>query len=1265
MSQRVCLPPSEENADAQKHISKIERKNIDIQKERALSLLPRLEIKSIVIRPLDADTLSRYAFQVDSAKPGDVGSVDSTVMGTYADDVKCSTCDQDSMACNGHPGYIILPKMYIYPNLITIVFNTLKSVCNSCSRPLLCRELLRDLGILKTTGYGRLQRIADEISTKSSCTEQKSACLEGSCFLQQNNCSEHESHLEKQNVEKCTPNPQYRIVKPTDGLPFIGIINSNVKGAAPTRMDIGRIKEILESISLLDCELLGFMNGVRPHHFISPYMPVISMACRPAEYRGGLEPHPLTNAYRAVVSAVNAYKGVTINTATGMDVTGKQKYAMDVLEKTVSALMIGSDDTKSKFPQKIDSVRHIIAGKGGLIRSGLMGKRVDFCGRAVLSPGIVKFGEVEVPTIFQTEITTPVSVTRYNLEECQKLYDNGNVISVKMESKNNKTILYRVDGIFKKNHPNYQLRPGFLIMRKSQDGDFVMFNRQPTVHKQAMMGYSIRFSKHTTDPLGRQQPTWVIGNHISTSTPHNLDFDGDEGNIHKMQTADAQVEAETIANVRNCVMSAQNNQPIMGLVYNDPSAAYILTESEFDLRHPLNDKEREMLLSVVFDPENEVEQKERRSYDQRVAAAIRYDTTNSFKNGINSGRLIFSAIFPGDFWYEKKGKENTVKVVNGILVSGQISKSHIGTSRGSMIQSIWKWHGPMKTTQFITRGQFLLDKFLSIYGLTISYNDCFPETKEGQMEMERVKREARDKAEISLEMLGSNENLTAIERGAREDQILVILNNKQAMGMIIGNEVLSKNNPLNIMSKSGAKGSEPNTAQITASLGQQYIYGKRFKKILADGTKTLPYFPANPADTYLEAYGYCNNSFRDGLEPAELFFHAATSRTNIINTALRTADVGAINHRSIKCLEDVRVEYDGSVRNSSGNIFEFTYYDGFDAAELVTQKSSRMGDTVSFINVKELVGRVHMLEPLVESKWQRTYKFKSLYDDSKMREILQSSMSRFGPTVFSSIQEQLESRDNTDESIFNRLAKEYAIRTSSQESINEIGQNRLTSVLKEVKNEVNITPSTSILDFGGGDGNAAVIASREFKIPQIDVTDYDSDSTITSPHIRYKKLMGSTLPYSNNQFDIVVSLLGFHHASDRKKLIDEFYRIISPNGSLIIQENDVAEGYSNLLDVVHGMYAYVSGKKKETKSFDELKYSYTTADQLNEDLHGKFVLTYFRQIGNPQDRSSRMTGAANEVQNSYIAVYRKLPLNSKEFRPIRSRQLPTIATAYE
>lgn len=1243
MSQRVCLLPSEANADAQKHISKVERKNIDIQKERALSLLPRLEIKSIVIRPLDDETLSRYAFQVDSAKPGDVGSVDSTALGTYADDVRCSTCDQDSMACNGHPGYIILPKMYSYPNLITIVFNTLKSVCNCDSEPLLTREFLRDAGILRATGFGRLQRIADEISIKTTCPGQRSSHSSNTCS--------------QQKVEKCTPNPQYRIVKPADGLPFIGIVNSNVKGAAPTRMDIGRIKEILEGITPENAELLGYMNGVRPHHFVSRYMPVIPMSCRPAEYRGGLEPHPLTNAYRAVVSAVNSYKSVTINTATGIDVTGKQKYAMDVLEKTVSALMIGSDETKSKFPQKIDSVRHIIAGKGGLIRSGLMGKRVDFCGRGVLSPGIVKFGEIEVPTIFQTELTVPVSVTRYNLEECQKLYDNGDVISVKMESKSNKTILYRVDGVFRKNHPNFQLMPGFLIMRKSQDGDLAMFNRQPTVHKQAMMGYSIRFSKKTTDPLGRKQPTWVIGNHISTSTPHNLDFDGDEGNVHQIQTADAQVEAENIANVRNCVMSAQNNQPIMGLVYNDPSAAYILTEDDFDLKHPLSDREREILLGAVFNSENEEEQKERRNYDQRVAAAVQYDKTGSFKNGINSGRLIFSSIFPEDFWYEKKGKESTVKVVNGILISGQITKSHIGTSRGSMIQSIWKWHGPRKTTQFITRGQFLLDKFLSIYGLTISYSDCFPETKEGQMKMEQVKQEARNKAEISLEMLGSSENLTAIERGVREDRILAILNNKQAMGMIIGNEVLSKNNPLNIMSKSGAKGSEPNTAQITASLGQQYIYGKRFKKVLADGTKTLPYFPANPSDTYLEAYGYCNNSFRDGLEPAELFFHAATSRTNIINTALRTADVGAINHRSIKCLEDVRVEYDGSVRNSSSNIFEFTYYDGFDAAELVTQKSSRMGETISFINVKELLGRVNTLDPLVEMKWKPTYKFKSLYDDAKMREVLRETMNGFGSSIFESIADQLHSgskKSNTDEMIFDRLAKEYASRSLNKERYSEFNKDKLPNILREVKNKIGITSSSSLLDFGGGDGGGAIEAARAFGILKVDMFDlHDSSLIIQSPLLRYTQGTGSLLPYRDNQFDIVSSLMVLHHVDDRKTTIKELYRIIKPNGWLVIQEHDALEGYPNLLDVVHGMYMYVTNagsKLEETKNFDEINYSYTTADQLNEELRGKFILVYFRRTRSPQ--------------NNYIAVYQKLPLGSSQFQPIHNLRVPTIASRY-
>jgi DNA-directed RNA polymerase beta' subunit len=140
-------------------------------------------------------------------------------------------------------------------------------------------------------------------------------------------------------------------------------------------------------------------------------------------------------------------------------------------------------------------------------------------------------------------------------------------------------------------------------------------------------------------------------------------------------------------------------------------------------------------------------------------------------------------------------------------------------------------------------------------------------------------------------------------------------------------------------------------------LGQQFIKGMRPAMTLTGGTRVLPYFDRNSSD--IAARGFCSSSFMKGLDPAELFFHAMATRIGLMDTATKTSDVGHMQHRAVKVMEDVTVRYDGSVRNCNGAIFQFSYLDGFDAGQLVNTHSSGTGNLTSFINLEESVGRIN------------------------------------------------------------------------------------------------------------------------------------------------------------------------------------------------------------------------------------------------------------------------------------------------------------------
>ena len=132
----------------------------------------------------------------------------------------------------------------------------------------------------------------------------------------------------------------------------------------------------------------------------------------------------------------------------------------------------------------------------------------------------------------------------------------------------------------------------------------------------------------------------------------------------------------------------------------------------------------------------------------------------------------------------------------------------------------------------------------------------------------------------------------------------------------------------------GSKGSFINISQMSACVGQQIVEGKRVP--FGFKFRTLPHFTKD--DYSPEARGFVENSYLRGLTPQEFFFHAMAGREGLIDTAVKTAETGYIQRRLVKALEDVMVAYDGTVRNSLGDIVQFIYgEDGMDGAFIEEQ----------------------------------------------------------------------------------------------------------------------------------------------------------------------------------------------------------------------------------------------------------------------------------------------------------------------------------------
>lgn len=851
-----------------------------------LTVYSEEEVKQMAVVKVTNDEMSGY------------GSVNDPRMGVTENDKVCSYCYKDRLSCPGHFGYIELASPIYHPLFMRLIIKVLNCVCNSCGGLLLSPEEIRDRGILRYTGEQRLKEL--EIASKGVLCRRR-----------------HEG----QDLRKCTPNPIYlpARIKDTKKIMFK---YADQKGAKKEEYvkPIEQVEQILKSISPEEAELMGFSNDSHPSRFIMRVIPVIPPCDRPPVIQEGvIWPDHLTSFYMDIIRHNTLLQQAT-----------NEKKRDELLRSMIYVIEHYIDNTDGKYSQgnkkEFLSIKQRIQGKEALIRGALMGKRVNYSGRTVLSPDpSLKFGQIRIPEIMAKYLTVPVTIFSLNQQAMMALLDPKDEQGRDLPSKIThitpghgklKGRRIKVDGKIRK---EYQLFPGDRVDRWLQNGDYIIFDRQPTLHKQSMMGYEVVLGKPLT-----------IGMHLSYTTPHNADFDGDEGNLHIVQTIEAMTEVREIMNVKNCIMNAQNNKPSMGIVYDALSAAYRLTQPDVVVDIDLyND-----CLLLITNRESLP------TLDQRL---------QEFGVPKFSGRSLFSSVLPEDFYYRK----GDVIIINGILINGVIKKDHIGVAHGSIIQALWKDYGRDRTVDFLTDAPFILNRWTTENPLTVGLQDCYPEDESYR----ELLREEITKAKLAVEATGVNRLNDPIEEQRREREIIGYVNVAKSVGSRIATRGLSPNNNLGAMAFSGAKGAEFNIAQITGLLGQQFVQNQRMPLSISQGQRCLAYYEKGDIDP--AARGFCVNSFLTGLDPAELFFHQAGGRQGLMDTAVQTSETGSIHHRIIKALEDVKVANDGSVRNTVGTIFQFVYgEDGFDGAELEKIKT-KSGETTTFINLARTIGRLN------------------------------------------------------------------------------------------------------------------------------------------------------------------------------------------------------------------------------------------------------------------------------------------------------------------
>jgi len=958
--------------------------------------LPRYAVESLKISSFsDNEILELSVVEIRNTDLEGMGSVNDPSMGTINDKFACPTCHRSKERCPGHYGHIKLhdPKnplsepFYNYlkfPPLLKI----LTCVCHSCGGLLLTEKEIEDRGLLKYTGETRLKMLTEECKgepcrrgvgcgnkqitiippakypfTDPKVPRNKIVVPAATCIINPGpHCEIPKIHPEQLSpkqvqtqhlvqgnpqttilpnlirdpvaqspglqvtllpmtpipgpiaitapntdflkdlpmgeIKKCIPNSEIQIKKSKDSTRVL-VKNPDDESRA-MELPIKCVASILDNISDEDSYLMGFGIGDHPRRFIMSYLLVPPPCIRAPVYQdGSAYPDHLTTIYKDIVQKVS-------NLRLEKD-PRKRRDIYDGLVFILKHLINNTDGKLSQGQQgALTTLYKRLVGKTGVIRGFLQGKRVNFSARSVITPNpYMRINQIGIPRVWAPFLTKPVTATSVNKAELQSLLRSGKVIRITAGSGDKKGHQMRVNDNMRK---NYIVNVGDKVERWLQNGDYVLFNRAPTLHKYGIMGHEVVLQDALTAQL-----------HPSVTPPYNADFDGDEMNIHVPQTAAAELEIKTIMNVNSCIMNSQTNSPIIGLIMDNIVAANMLSRPDTFINP---DTFNDAILRITA--------KDSLATLDRRLDLFRMRPQQDYAGNLHiPGKVLFSALLPEDFSYTK----GSVVVINGIMIQGILTKSHVGKSSNSIIQALWKNYGMARTAQFLDDAGAVLTRFMIDVGFSVGLGDCFPKDPNTRKMVE----DEITKTKMQVAALGEKP-IDPIEQQRHEDRIVGIVNVSKTLGQKLSKQNLAPDNAFQIMIGAGAKGGYFNMAQIMASLTQVFVRGKRPAMGFDGGKRCLPYF--SPGEKTLESRGFCSSSFLTGLGPAEMFFHLMAGRVGLLETAVSTAGIGAIHREMVKTLEDLKVLMDGSVRNSANKIVQFVYGDdGLEGAELINVKS--------------------------------------------------------------------------------------------------------------------------------------------------------------------------------------------------------------------------------------------------------------------------------------------------------------------------------------
>jgi DNA-directed RNA polymerase subunit A' len=537
--------------------------------------------------------------------------------------------------------------------------------------------------------------------------------------------------------------------------------------------------------------------------------------------------------------------------------------------------------------RSLKSLIERVQGKEGRFRQNLIGKRVNFSARTVISPDPnIGINEVGVPFMVAKKLTIPEKVTERNFDEMKERVENG------PDTHPGANYVYPPSGKRKRITDENQeeileeIAPGegWKVERHLRDGDTVLFNRQPSLHRMSIMAHEVRVLPYRTFRLN-----------LNVCAPYNADFDGDEMNLHVPQTEEARAEAEELMKVQEHIKSPKMGGPIVGMLQDYVSGLYLLTQ-------PDRMVSREKAFNLLAD-------------------AGEYDADLPDKEEI-SGRELVSLFIPDDISLTiNEGEENEVVIEDGELIEGVLDEDALGDYGGEIIQQLSIEYGADKVTEFLNRVSRVGAIFLTQRGFSIGLEDL-EVSEEATEQIQDMIEDTREEAKELLDEYESGEMEAITGKTLEETREIRITKTLNEVFADIGDLVsdnFSEESSAYVMADSGARGSMQNVTTMAGLLGQNSVRNQRIERGYQD--RTLSHY--KKGEMTPESRGFVSSSILEGLDPQEMFFHQMSQRKALMDKSLRTKTSGYMYRRIANSLQDLRVEYDQSVRTAEGDVVQF------------------------------------------------------------------------------------------------------------------------------------------------------------------------------------------------------------------------------------------------------------------------------------------------------------------------------------------------------